>query len=89
MTVAGATGIEDRLQDGVPETISVLISAGIVVWVLTGDKPETAINVAYSAKLFSPQMELLKLSARSKDAAESTIMFYLGDIERESPPDIG
>jgi phospholipid-translocating ATPase len=60
-----------------------------VVWVLTGDKPETAINVAYSAKLFSPQMELLKLSARSKDAAESTIMFYLADIEQESPPDIG
>ncbi|XP_023711362.1 probable phospholipid-transporting ATPase VD isoform X3 [Cryptotermes secundus] len=89
LTLLGATGIEDRLQDGVPETINALISAGIVVWVLTGDKPETAINVAYSAKLFSPQMELLKLSARSKDAAESTIMFYLADIERESPPDIG
>lgn len=89
LTLLGATGIEDRLQDGVPETISALISAGIVVWVLTGDKPETAINVAYSAKLFSPQMELLKLSARSKDAAESTIMFYLADIEQESPPDIG
>jgi hypothetical protein len=34
-------------------------------------------------------MELLKLSARSKDAAESTILFYLADIERQSPPDIG
>ncbi|PSN32447.1 hypothetical protein C0J52_17592, partial [Blattella germanica] len=89
LTLLGATGIEDRLQDGVPETINALINSGIVIWVLTGDKPETAINVAYSAKLFSPQMELLKLSARSKDAAESTILFYLSEIERESPPEIG
>ncbi|XP_066998273.2 phospholipid-transporting ATPase VD [Anabrus simplex] len=87
LTLIGATGIEDRLQDGVPETIAALISAGIVVWVLTGDKPETAINVAYSARLFSPQMELLKLSARSKDAAERTIMFYLSEIQRDSPQD--
>ncbi|KAK7867763.1 hypothetical protein R5R35_002262 [Gryllus longicercus] len=90
LTLLGATGIEDRLQEGVPETIAALISAGIVVWVLTGDKPETAINVAYSCKLFSPQMELLKLSARSKDAAESTILFYLTEIQRDcSPPDHG
>lgn len=76
-------GIEDRLQEGVPETLTALISAGIVVWVLTGDKPETAINIAYSAKLFSPQMELLKLMARSKESAESTIHCYLADIERQ------
>lgn len=69
----GATGIEDRLQEGVPQTIAALLEAGIVVWVLTGDKPETAINVAYSAKLFPPQVELLKLMARSKSQAESTI----------------
>lgn len=76
-------GIEDRLQEGVPETLSALIAAGIVVWVLTGDKPETAINIAYSAKLFSPQMELLKLMARSKEAAETTIHCYLAEIERQ------
>ncbi|CAH0560353.1 unnamed protein product [Brassicogethes aeneus] len=81
LTLLGATGIEDRLQEGVPETLSALISAGIVVWVLTGDKPETAINIAYSAKLFSPQMELLKLMARSKEAADTTIRCYLRDIE--------
>lgn len=57
-----------------------------MVWVLTGDKPETAINIAYSAKLFSPQMELLKLMARSKEAAESTIMFYLSEIEKGEEP---
>lgn len=86
LILLGATGIEDRLQEGVPETIAALLSAGIVLWVLTGDKPETAINVAYSAKLFSPQMELLKISARSKEAAERTIAFYLAEIERDSPP---
>jgi len=38
MELLGATGIEDRLQDGVPETIAKLRKAGIKVWVLTGDK---------------------------------------------------
>ncbi|XP_017779873.1 PREDICTED: probable phospholipid-transporting ATPase VD isoform X2 [Nicrophorus vespilloides] len=87
LTLLGATGIEDRLQEGVPETLASLISAGIVVWVVTGDKPETAINIAYSAKLFSPQMELLKLMTRSKEAADRTISFYLNEIERQ--PDGG
>ncbi|XP_068140555.1 phospholipid-transporting ATPase VD isoform X1 [Drosophila tropicalis] len=81
LTLLGATGIEDRLQDGVPETIASLIAAGVSVWVLTGDKPETAINIAYSAKLFTQQMELIKLTARSRDAAETAINFYLTDIE--------
>lgn len=38
LELLGATGIEDKLQEGVPETISSLRAAGIVVWVLTGDK---------------------------------------------------
>ncbi|XP_075214659.1 phospholipid-transporting ATPase VA [Lycorma delicatula] len=83
-TLIGATGIEDRLQSGVPETISSLRAAGIVVWVITGDKPETAINIAYSARLFTPNMELLKLLSHSKDAAESTINFYLKNINRKN-----
>ncbi|KAJ8976657.1 hypothetical protein NQ317_010373, partial [Molorchus minor] len=84
LTLLGTTGIEDRLQEGVPETLSALMAAGIVVWVLTGDKPETAINIAYSAKLFLPQMELLKIMARSKEAAETTIHCYLAEIERQN-----
>ncbi|XP_026843048.1 probable phospholipid-transporting ATPase VA isoform X1 [Drosophila persimilis] len=85
LTLLGATGIEDRLQDGVPETIASLLAAGISVWVLTGDKPETAINIAYSAKLFTQQMELIKLTARSRDAAETAINFYLTDMENAKP----
>jgi phospholipid-translocating ATPase len=83
LTLIGATGIEDRLQEDVPETISNLLAAGIVVWVLTGDKTETAINIAFSAKLFHSQMEILKLTARSRDAAENCIKFYMDEIEKQ------
>lgn len=82
LTLLGATGIEDRLQEGVPETLVSLINAGIVFWVLTGDKPETAINIAYSAKLFTPDMELLKLMARTKDSAEDIIKCFLSALTR-------
>ncbi|KAF4700117.1 hypothetical protein FOZ62_012003, partial [Perkinsus olseni] len=49
--IVGCTGIEDKLQDYVPDTIADLHEAGIKVWVLTGDKIETAINIAYSSRL--------------------------------------
>jgi len=77
MKLVGATGIEDRLQEGVPDAIARLREAGIVVWVLTGDKQETAINIAHSCRLFSSDMEVIKLNARSRDAAESSISLYL------------
>ena len=44
----GSTAIEDKLQDGVPETIAKIRETGIKLWVLTGDKIETAINIGYS-----------------------------------------
>ncbi|EFN84690.1 Probable phospholipid-transporting ATPase VD [Harpegnathos saltator] len=84
LTLLGATGIEDKLQAGVAETMAALVGAGIVVWVLTGDKPETAVNVAYSARLFSPAMQLLQLQARSKSVAETLIRGYLESVRRES-----
>lgn len=84
LTLLGATGIEDKLQAGVPEAMAKLVSAGIVVWVLTGDKPETAVNIAYSACLFTPAMQLLRLQARSKSVAESLIHGHLEAIQREN-----
>jgi len=45
LMLLGATAIEDRLQAGVPETIATLMRADIKIWVLTGDKQETAINI--------------------------------------------
>lgn len=62
MILLGATAIEDKLQDGVPETIATLISANIKVWVLTGDRQETAINIGYSCRLLSEEMNLLILN---------------------------
>ncbi|CCK71876.1 aminophospholipid-translocating P4-type ATPase DNF3 KNAG_0I00850 [Huiozyma naganishii CBS 8797] len=49
--ILGATAIEDKLQEGVPETIEKIKRAGIKLWMLTGDKRETAINIGYSCKL--------------------------------------
>lgn len=63
---SGTTGIVDRLQEEVPETIEALQRAGIKVWVLTGDKKETAINIAYACKLLRPSDELLMASCGSK-----------------------
>lgn len=51
MVLMGSTAIEDRLQDEVPDTITFARQAGIKVWVLTGDKIETAINIGLSAGL--------------------------------------
>ena len=47
LVLIGCTAIEDKLQEGVPSCIETLTRAGIKIWVLTGDKMETAINIAY------------------------------------------
>jgi phospholipid-transporting ATPase len=59
LTLLGATAIEDKLQDGVPEAISTLMEGGIKIWVLTGDRQETAINIGYSCKLITPDMKMM------------------------------
>nr|XP_033779615.1 phospholipid-transporting ATPase ID isoform X2 [Geotrypetes seraphini] len=56
MMLLGATAIEDKLQEGVPETIAILTLANIKIWVLTGDKQETAVNIAYSCKMLTDDM---------------------------------
>ncbi|GCB65294.1 hypothetical protein scyTo_0007683, partial [Scyliorhinus torazame] len=67
LLLLGATAIEDRLQNGVPETIATLLKAEIKIWVLTGDKQETAINIGYSCKLVSQSMSLLIVNEDSLD----------------------
>lgn len=54
LQLLGATGIEDRLQEGVPECIEALSKTGMKIWVLTGDKEETAINIAVACNLVRP-----------------------------------
>ncbi|NWY05968.1 AT8B1 ATPase, partial [Nothoprocta ornata] len=55
LILLGATAIEDKLQDGVPETINKLSKAGIKIWVLTGDKKETAENIGFSCELLTDE----------------------------------
>nr|XP_055173191.1 phospholipid-transporting ATPase IB-like [Nyctereutes procyonoides] len=69
----GATAIEDRLQARVPETIATLLKANIRIWVLTGDKQETAINIAYSCKLISAQMPHIQLNTNSLEATQQAV----------------
>ena len=59
--LVGSTAIEDKLQDDVGRTIHDIKRAGIKVWVLTGDKVETAINIAFSCKLLSNEMNIFIL----------------------------
>ncbi|CAD8093418.1 unnamed protein product [Paramecium sonneborni] len=58
LTILGITGIEDKLQDNVDETIFCLRQAGLNIWILTGDKIETAINIAISCKLIDQKMNI-------------------------------
>ncbi|KAE9611241.1 hypothetical protein Lal_00038264 [Lupinus albus] len=66
LKLLGATAIEDRLQEGVPETIQSLRHAGIKVWVLTGDKQETAISIGLSCKLLSADMHQIIINGKSE-----------------------
>ncbi|CAL8071819.1 unnamed protein product [Orchesella dallaii] len=70
LRLLGATVIEDKLQEKVPETIASLLKAGISVWVLTGDKQEIAINIGYSCRLLNQSMELLVINRDSLDVVE-------------------
>ncbi|CAN1852620.1 Phospholipid-transporting ATPase 3 [Linum perenne] len=61
----GATAIEDKLQEGVPTCIETLSRAGIKIWVLTGDKLETAINIAYACNLINNNMKQFIISSET------------------------
>ena len=59
--IVGATAIEDKLQSGVPHTIAQMEKAGIKLWVLTGDKRETAVEIGYSSHVLTPKMHLTEV----------------------------
>ncbi|MQM06558.1 hypothetical protein Taro_039382 [Colocasia esculenta] len=67
LNLLGATGIEDKLQDGVPEAIESLRQAGIKVWVLTGDKQETALSIGLSCKLLTQNMQQIIINGTSEE----------------------
>ncbi|XP_031114758.1 phospholipid-transporting ATPase 2 isoform X3 [Ipomoea triloba] len=69
LEILGVAAIEDRLQDAVPETIETLRKAGIYFWMLTGDKQNTAIQIARSCNLVSPEPrgQLLPINGKTED----------------------
>ncbi|KAK3383625.1 hypothetical protein B0T24DRAFT_55894 [Lasiosphaeria ovina] len=77
LTLLGGTAIEDRLQDGVPDTIELLSDAGIKLWVLTGDKVETAINIGFSCNLLNNDMDLIRLQVVEDEGGVITEEEYL------------
>ncbi|KAL4290756.1 hypothetical protein GQ457_14G007060 [Hibiscus cannabinus] len=68
--LVGATAVEDKLQKGVPQCIDRLAQAGLKIWVLTGDKVETAINIGYACSLLRQGMKKICITAISSDARE-------------------
>ncbi|VAH90524.1 unnamed protein product [Triticum turgidum subsp. durum] len=73
MRLLGASGVEDKLQDGVPEAIEKLREAGIKVWVLTGDKQETAISIGYSCKLLTRDMTQIVINSNSRESCRKSL----------------
>lgn len=60
------------MQEDVPYTIDTLLKAGIHVWVLTGDKQETAINIGFSCKLLQHGMQILIIDPKDADSLDAT-----------------
>lgn len=83
MAVVGATAVEDELQEDTRGTLQALRDAKIKVWMLTGDKLETAINIGHSTGLLTHQDLLLVLKPSSHTATREELEAFLAGLERE------
>ncbi|KAI8984278.1 hypothetical protein BDF20DRAFT_911396 [Mycotypha africana] len=79
LKLIGATAIEDKLQEGVPQCIEGLRNAGIKIWVLTGDKLETAINIGYASNLLDAEMKLRVV--RGSDNADKVFQSLVDTLD--------
>uniref|UniRef100_A0A3Q1AZZ1 Phospholipid-transporting ATPase n=1 Tax=Amphiprion ocellaris TaxID=80972 RepID=A0A3Q1AZZ1_AMPOC len=82
LSLLGATGIEDRLQENVPDTIMALREAGIQVWVLTGDKPETAVNIGYACRLLEEEDLVINMTVVFQITCTSILDCTLEEVRR-------
>lgn len=64
LELLGLTGVEDKLQDDVKQTLELLRNAGIKIWMLTGDKVETATCIAISTKLVARNQYIHQVAKR-------------------------
>ncbi|CAH1972047.1 unnamed protein product [Acanthoscelides obtectus] len=84
LTIMGVSGIEDELQDGVPNTIASLREAMINIWVLTGDKQQTAINIGYSSKLLEHSMKLIVMNLSSYRETRNALINCMQDLATDT-----
>ncbi|EGR28204.1 phospholipid-translocating p-type flippase family protein, putative [Ichthyophthirius multifiliis] len=82
LEIIGCTAIEDKLQQNVPQSIQKLREAGIQIWMLTGDKKETAINVAILSQIIEVSYKKIVLDFQNGINQES-IEIRLSKIEEE------
>ncbi|PIA64284.1 hypothetical protein AQUCO_00100040v1 [Aquilegia coerulea] len=98
LILVGATAVEDKLQKGVPQCIDKLAQAGLKIWVLTGDKMETAINIGFACSLLRQGMKQIPISITNTDLtaqdaekiAKENILMQITDgldmIKQENDP---
>lgn len=86
LTLLGATALEDKLQVGVPEAIEKLHQAGIKLWILTGDKLQTAIEIGFSCNLLNTDMETMIISADHEQGARAQLEAACNKIAASGRP---
>ncbi|XP_036880684.2 phospholipid-transporting ATPase IH isoform X1 [Manis javanica] len=93
LILLGATAVEDRLQEKAADTVEALQKAGIKVWVLTGDKMETAAATCYACKLFRRSTQLLELTTKRIEEQSlhdvlfelsKTVLHHSGSLARDN-----
>ncbi|EAR92863.1 phospholipid-translocating P-type ATPase, flippase family protein (macronuclear) [Tetrahymena thermophila SB210] len=83
LILVGATAIEDQLQDEVSSTIQLMKKAGIKVWVLTGDKVETAVNIGYACSLLNDQLRRILVDGYSLEEVQKSLQAAYKSILNE------
>ena len=82
MRLLGCTGVEDQLQEYVPESIDFMIRAGLKVIVLTGDKKETAVTISKQCALIPDSFTLLYMQGGTKEEAKQSLDATIGEWRR-------
>lgn len=77
LTLVGVSGVEDKVIEGVPETVDMLKEAGIKFWLMTGDKKETVENVAYASNIIEQDTEMVYLEDSDTEEIIKKLLIHL------------